>query len=132
MLFTDLVEDASLHLVALALIGPVLTSEVPAAVLGLSELKTIQTETLRFLYNSDISFSEGFENNFKFLGSKYLEGGMKLVCHEARKGKSVKHNSKLNAVASGRSPLAVPAQALVVHGQLDRGGSRSGPPQPVD
>ena len=41
---TDLVEDASLHLVALALIGPVLTSEVPAAVLGLSELETLQTE----------------------------------------------------------------------------------------
>ena len=102
---TDLVEDASLHLVALALIGPVLTSEVPASVLGLGELETLQTETLLFLfklYNSDIGFSKGFENNFKFLGSKYLEGGMKLVCHEARKGKkgkSVKHNSKLNAVA---------------------------------
>ena len=41
-------------------------------------------------YNSDISFSEGFENNFKFLGSKYLEGGMKLVCHEPRKGKKGK------------------------------------------
>ena len=86
---TDLVEDASLHLVALALIGPVLTSEVPASVLGLCELETLQTDTLRFLfklYNADISFSEGFENNFKFLGSEYLEGGMKLVCHEARKG----------------------------------------------
>ena len=47
---TDLVEDASLHLVALALLGPVLTSEVPAAVLGLSELETFQTDTLRFLF----------------------------------------------------------------------------------
>ena len=81
-------------------------------------------------YNSDISFSEGFENNFKFLGSKYLEGGMKLVCHEARKGKS---EAQLQAECRGcGSPLAVPAQALVVHGQLDRGASRSGPPQPVD
>ena len=83
-----------------------------------------------------LAFPKGLRTTSSSSGPNISKVGWSWSVTKLEKEKREKSEAQAQAEAEaewrGRPPLAVATQALVIHGQLDRGGSRSRPPQPVD
>ena len=81
-----------------------------------------------------LAFPKGLRTTSSSSGPNISKVGWSWSVTNLEKEKREKCEAQAQAEAEcrGRPPLAVATQALVIHSQLNRGGSRSWPPQPVD